>query len=220
MIFYRGLFIFLKIKHKEVGLELIYQHYFISKAVFVAGVDEVGRGALAGPILAGAVGLDRRRYRMIKRLRWSQKVDDSKKLTEAVRWELSKAIRESLPCAIGLVSVAEIDAWGLTRANQVAISRAVKLLPKASLILGDGNLLVPDSFASYQPVVRADQTIWLVAAASIIAKVERDCLMHQLHEQYPQYGFDRHVGYGTKLHREAILQFGPCPLHRRCFKLV
>lgn len=196
-------------------------NFFTNQITFITGVDEVGRGALAGPLLAGAVGFDQKLYQIVKKSEWSQKVNDSKKLSEKIRQELSRAICENLPHSIGSVSVGEINVWGLTRANQVAIRRAVEKLPKADLIIGDGNLSVPRSFAEYRPTVKADQTVWLVAAASIIAKVDRDYLMREYyHQQFPVYGFDKHVGYGTKFHREAIRQYGPCSLHRTCFKLI
>lgn len=194
--------------------------FFTNQIVFITGVDEVGRGALAGPLMAGAVGFDQKKFQIVRRSEWSREVDDSKKLSEKVRNDLSRAIRENLPHAIGSVSNAEIDSWGLTRANQVAIRRAMEKLPKADLVIGDGNLEVPRSFAEYRAIVKADQTIWLVAAASIIAKVERDSLMRDLHLKYPEYGFNRHVGYGTKYHRDAIREHGICSIHRTCFKLV
>lgn len=195
--------------------------FYFKDYYFITGVDEVGRGALAGPLLAGAVGLDQKKYQIVRKSEWGRKVNDSKKLSEKIRNDLSRAIRENLPHGIGLVSSAEIDSWGLTRANHVAIRRAMEKLPKANLIIGDGNLLVPRSFAEYRPIVKADQTVWLVAAASIIAKVERDNLMREhYHRQFPQYGFDKHVGYGTKYHRDAILEHGQCSIHRTCFKLI
>lgn len=195
-------------------------NFFTNQIIFITGVDEVGRGALAGPMMAGAVGYNRKLYQIVERSEWSKKVNDSKKLSEKIRNELSLAIRENLPHAIGSVSSGEIDDWGLTRANQVAIRRAMEKLPKADLIIGDGNLEIPRSFAEYRAIVKADQTVWLVAAASIIAKVERDNLMRNLHEKYSEYGFDRHVGYGTKFHREAINRYGICPIHRTGFKLT
>lgn len=195
-------------------------NFFTNQIIFITGVDEVGRGALAGPMMAGAVGFDLPKMRSIEKTDWHYKVNDSKKLSEKIRNELSQAIRENLPHAIGCVSSAEIDSWGLTRANQVAIRRAMEKLPKADLIIGDGNLEVPRSFAEYRAIVKADQAVWLVAAASIIAKVERDNLMCEFHKKYPEYGFDKHVGYGTKFHRDAILEHGPCEIHRTCFKLI
>lgn len=202
-------------------MELIFNLEFFKPTIqFITGVDEVGRGALAGPLMAGAVGFDLLKMRSIQKTNWHHKVNDSKKLSEKVRNELSLAIRENLAHAIGSVSAAEIDNWGLTRANQVAIRRAMEKLPKADLIIGDGNLEVPRSFAEYRAIVKADQTVWLVAAASIIAKVERDNLMHNLHAKYPDYGFDKHVGYGTKYHRDAIREYGLSDIHRKCFKLT
>ena len=195
-------------------------NFFTNQIIFITGVDEVGRGALAGPMIAGAVGFDLPKMRLIQKSDWHHKINDSKKLSEKVRKELSLAICENLPYAIGSVSVGEIDSWGLTRANQVVIQRAMEQLPNADLVIGDGNLKVPCDFAEYRPIIKADQSVWLVAAASIIAKVERDNLMHNLHTKYPEYGFDKHVGYGTKFHRDAIRQYGPCEIHRTCFKLT
>jgi ribonuclease HII len=183
----------------------------------VAGVDEVGRGALAGPLVAAAVILppDSPLPAELSALR------DSKSLAPDQRERLA-AVLAGCALAIGVAEVpaALIDAVGIAAAGQLALARAVRALPVAP------QALLTDAFrirAAGQPqiaLVQADARCWSVAAASVIAKVHRDQLMRTLHLDYPAYGFDRHKGYGTAAHQAALQRHGPCALHRRSFAPV
>lgn len=179
----------------------------------IAGVDEVGRGPLAGPVVAAAVILDPRKP--------ISGLLDSKLLDEATRVALDSQIRRrALACCVAEASVAEIDSLNILHASMLAMKRAVEgLAVKAALALVDGNrypkLTMPGS-----AIVKGDQRVQSISAASIIAKVARDQMMTDLHEQYPQYGFAQHKGYPTPQHRLALAQHGPVELHRRSFKPV
>jgi ribonuclease HII len=178
-----------------------------------AGVDEAGRGPLAGPVVAAAVILDpRRRIRGLA---------DSKQLAASTRERLFDEIRDkALCCAVGEASVEEIDALNILQATLLAMRRAVeslRLLPAHVLV--DGNML-PRLRVSAEAVVRGDQTVAAISAASIIAKVHRDRLCLQLHEAHPQYGFAQHKGYASPEHLAALRRHGACVVHRRSFAPV
>ncbi|MBA4252352.1 MAG: ribonuclease HII [Comamonadaceae bacterium] len=179
----------------------------------VAGVDEAGRGPLAGPVLAAAVMLDPRKP--IAGLR------DSKKLTPKRRAQLCELIHDrALCCSVAQASVEEIERLNILQATLLAMQRAVAgLRLRPTLVLVDGNRL-PAFQLPAQAVVRGDDRVAAIAAASIVAKVQRDRLCLDWHAQYPDYGFDRHKGYGTALHLEALQRLGPTPLHRRGFAPV
>lgn len=179
----------------------------------IAGVDEAGRGPLAGPVVAAAVILPPGES--------IRGVDDSKKLSPAKREELVPLIHKiALGCGIGIVEVETIDSINILQASRLAMKRAVEQLStSADLLLIDGNQGI-DSPAPQWTIVRGDGASASIAAASILAKVARDRLMNNYHHRYPQYGFDRHKGYGTVLHRERIKDHGPCPIHRKTFKGV
>ena len=179
----------------------------------LAGIDEVGRGPLAGPVVAAAVILDPERV--------PHGLDDSKKLSAAIREELFGEIMErALAVSIASVTAAEIDAINIRQATLLAMRRAVAALPLTPLhILVDGN--DPPQFAcSCEAIVQGDGQIASIAAASIIAKVTRDRMMAALDAEHPGYGFARHKGYGTAQHAEALLRLGPCPIHRMTFAPV
>lgn len=175
-----------------------------------AGVDEVGRGPLAGPVVAGAVILQPNAR--LEGLR------DSKRLSARQRESLAVQIKEQAWCwALGRAEVAEIDRLNILRASHLAMQRAVgnlDLLP--GLLLVDGNLLPNFSIAAVA-VVRGDARVPQISAASIIAKVARDAEMVRLARIYPGYGLEKHKGYGTLAHLAALERLGPCPLHRRSF---
>lgn len=179
----------------------------------VCGVDEAGRGPLAGPVVAAAVILDP--ARAIDGLR------DSKKLSQTRREALAIAIREaSLGWAIGQASVDEIDELNILQASLLAMRRAVEALPVLpTLARVDGNQS-PRLACGVELIVGGDATEACISAASILAKVERDRLMHLLHGLHPEYGFDRHKGYGTALHLASLKRHGPCIAHRRSFAPV
>jgi ribonuclease HII len=183
----------------------------------VAGVDEVGRGPLAGPVYAAAVILDPN-----ARPGWISEVRDSKVLTAAERERLSQAIRREAPaCGLGWASVPEIDAWGITAANRMAMVRALQALgQRPQHVLIDGPAKLPNYRAPQQAIIDGDALCCTIAAASIIAKVARDEVMCRLDEQYPVYGFAAHKGYATKDHLEQLEKHGPCVQHRRSWLAV
>jgi ribonuclease HII len=178
----------------------------------VAGVDEAGRGPLAGPVVAAAVyfpdGL------------CPDGVADSKALTAARREAALERIVACAVWAVGIADVAEIDALNILRATHLAMRRAVEaILPCPDFLLVDG-LKVNGLPAPHLPLVKGERKSAGIAAASIIAKVTRDRLMTALHDEYPHYEFARHKGYGTADHLRALAEYGPCPHHRRSFAPV
>lgn len=179
----------------------------------VAGVDEVGRGPLAGDVVTAAVILDP--DRPIQGLR------DSKKLSETRRQQLAEQIREqALAWSVARASVAEIDELNILQASLLAMHRAVAaLVPQPEYVLVDGNRLPRWHYAS-EPVVKGDDRVAAIAAASILAKVQRDSELVELGRQYPGYGFDRHKGYPTAVHLEALRTLGITPAHRKSFAPV
>jgi ribonuclease HII len=179
----------------------------------LAGVDEVGRGPLAGDVVAAAVILDP--AYPISGLR------DSKKLTAARREELAKVIKEhALAWSVARASVAEIDEINILQASLLAMHRAVQgLQPQPGYVLVDGNRLPRWDYAS-EPVIKGDDRVPAIAAASILAKVQRDSELIALEQQYPGYGFASHKGYPTPAHLQALQALGVTPQHRRSFAPV
>jgi ribonuclease HII len=179
----------------------------------VCGVDEAGRGPLAGPVFAAAVILDPRRP--------IEGLKDSKQLTEARRNELAPQIKErALAWAIAECSHEEIDSLNIYHATMLAMRRAVEALstlPTIALI--DGNRC-PQLAVKAHAIVEGDDKVHQISAASILAKTARDAALVSLHGLYPQYGFDQHKGYSTPLHLERLKAHGPCPIHRRSFAPV
>jgi len=177
----------------------------------VAGVDEAGRGPLAGPVVAAAAILP------LEGL--PAGINDSKKLTPAKRDELFEKIREkALAVGVGQASVAEIDELNIYRAAQLAMERAIGALgEKPDFLLTDAMPLPALKAIPQKPLVHGDALSLSIAAASIIAKVTRDRMMGELHRQYPVYGFEGHKGYGTEEHMRALETHGPCPEHRLSF---
>jgi ribonuclease HII len=187
---------------------------------YVAGADEAGRGALAGPLVAAAVlfDYDRLQGRVCAPL---AQLDDSKTRTLAQREELYEAVlRCATRVSVIVAPAREVDRRGVHRANLSALASALHGLdaPIEALLLSDG-FRVPLA-RTHRAIVGGDGTSAAIAAASIIAKVTRDRLMRRLHGDFPLYGFDGHVGYSTPQHREALVSHGPCPLHRRSFATV
>jgi ribonuclease HII len=179
----------------------------------MAGVDEAGRGPLAGPVVAAAVILDD--LNPIKGLA------DSKTLTAARREKLYDEIRaKALCCSVAEASVAEIDELNILQATMLAMRRAVEgLRLKPVKVLVDGNR-IPTLDVLAEAIVKGDSKVQAISAASILAKVTRDRWCAELHAQFPQYGFDQHKGYGTAQHLAALNEFGACPEHRRTFAPV
>ena len=176
----------------------------------VCGVDEAGRGPLAGPVCAAAVILPEGVI--------IDGVNDSKKLSEKKRESLFDVIREqALSYSIAYATVDEIEKINILNATMLAMRRAIDgLNVKADYAMIDGNKIPPIDIDA-ECIVKGDAKSMSIACASILAKVSRDRLLYKYAEEYPMYGFDKHKGYGTKVHREAILKYGPCPYHRKSF---
>ncbi|MCW9012818.1 MAG: ribonuclease HII [Gammaproteobacteria bacterium] len=185
----------------------------LSPYKFIAGVDEAGRGPLVGAVVAAAVILDPAKPIV--------GLNDSKKLSEKKRNVLAEQIKNHALCwKIVSVAAAEIDQINILQASLMAMKQAVERLEiEPDIALIDGNKC-PELSCKTAAIVKGDARVSAIAAASILAKVDRDQQMYQLHEQYPQYEFDRHKGYPTKLHMELLQQHGPCPLHRKSFAPV
>lgn len=181
--------------------------------LIVCGVDEAGRGPLAGPVYAAAVILDPARP--------IEGLGDSKKLSEVKRDALAAVIRERAAAwAIAQASVEEIDALNILRASLLAMKRAVEMLAvQPEEVLVDG-LHCPDTGLPSRAIVKGDSKVAAISAASILAKTARDEAMVELHARYPQYGFDGHKGYPTAAHLAALREHGPAPVHRRSFRPV
>lgn len=185
-----------------------------ARGLRVAGVDEVGRGPLAGPVVAAAVILDPAAP--------IEGLCDSKLLTPRQRQRLAGAIRQqALAWAVGRVGPGRIDAFNILEATWLAMRAALARLHVApALILVDGRLRVPGIAASQRAIVGGDRRCASIAAASILAKVARDAVMMRADRRYPQYGFRLHKGYATAAHLDALARLGPCPLHRHSFRGV
>ncbi len=179
----------------------------------VAGVDEAGRGPLAGPVVAAAVVLPR--DISLPGLR------DSKKMSPALRARLfDQIIEKCTGFGIARVDETTIDEINILQAALLAMKRAVEQLPlEPDLLLIDGNRGL-ECETHQKTIIGGDDASLSIAAASVLAKVTRDRLMEEYHEQYPRYEFSRHKGYGTRLHKERIREYGPCPIHRKTFKGV
>lgn len=177
----------------------------------VVGVDEAGRGCLAGPVVAGAVILSHK----VKKGTFG----DSKALSAARREELLKLIQEEHQWAVGFASVEEIERLNILRASLLAMKRAVAgLKVGGGHALVDGKFKIPDLAGFSQSVfIKGDARCAPISAASIVAKVTRDRLMVKLAEKFPSYGFEVHKGYATEMHRSKIIEHGPCEHHRRTF---
>jgi ribonuclease HII len=180
----------------------------------VCGVDEVGRGPLAGPVVAAAVILPRRFC--------SVGIDDSKQLTAKQReTQYARITRECCSFGVGLVCPEEIDRINILQASFEAMRQAIaQLVSLPDFVLVDGNKAIPGLAIQQEPIIGGDGKVLSIACASIIAKVTRDRMMLDYHAQYPQYGFDRHKGYPTPEHRRMIEQFGVLEIHRKSFTLL
>lgn len=207
----------------------------------IIGIDEAGRGPLAGPVAVGGVKINVKRKAKSEKLREIFfGIKDSKQLTEKQRekWFLFLTAHPDFECAVAFVSPAVIDRINIRNAALLGARRVYAKLslecpklslgqhargaaaPRASVML-DGGLFLPESIcANQKTIIKGDEKIPLIAAASIIAKVSRDRLMRHLHKKYPQYRFDLHKGYSTALHREMIKKFGRCEIHRRSFRIL
>lgn len=187
--------------------ERTYWHRGIER---LAGVDEAGRGPLAGPVVAAAV--------IFPKDIFIDGVDDSKKLSEKKRESLFELIRGSaIALGVGVVQHDVIDRINIYQASILAMHKALEELAlPPQFVVADGNSFRHESLP-FQNIIDGDAKVFTIAAASIVAKVTRDRMMREYHERYPLYGFARHKGYGTKQHREAIRQHGLCEIHRKTF---
>ena len=193
------------------------QQYFRQGYRLIGGVDEAGRGPLAGPVVAACVvigpefQLDEPALELI---------NDSKVLSAKKREQLFGLIRKkALAVEIGLADNQLIDKVNILQASFMAMRQAIRRLAiPPDYILLDGRFRLPKISQEQTAIIKGDAKVWTIAAASIIAKVSRDWLMQELDQKYPQYGFARHKGYGTKEHLENIQLYGPCPIHRLSFE--
>ena len=181
----------------------------------ILGVDEAGRGPLAGPVVAAAVKIHQYHD-------FFEMINDSKKLSEKKREELFDKILTYCDVGVGIASVEEIDEVNILEATFIAMNRAIEDISKNSdvtfdTVLVDGNKLIKKYNGKQEFLVKGDAKSLSIAAASIIAKVTRDRIMLKFAEIYPEYHFEKHKGYGTKLHREILLEKGVLPIHRKTF---
>ena len=195
------------------GPTFIQERILMSKGYTrIVGGDEAGCGALAGPVVAGAV--------IFPPDSQLERLNDSKCLSVSVREELYDQITDcSIAWSVGVANVQEIFSLGIRPATYLAMRRAVLSIHSAEFVLVDA-WTIPDINIPQKGIIRGDSLVKSIAAASIIAKVTRDRMMKQLANEFPVYGFDQHKGYGTKFHREAIQKHGPCNMHRHKFKLT
>lgn len=180
----------------------------------IAGIDEAGRGCLAGPVVAAAVVLP---------LGLSiERLDDSKRLDGRTRAELADEIRaQAVAVSVGVCSPEEVDRLNILWASLEAMRRAaVGIRPGADFLLFDGDRAYPDCRLPHRTIVKGDASCMSIAAASIIAKTERDRMMHDLHQVHPEYQWITNVGYPTMAHYDALAEHGPSPYHRRTFRLL
>ncbi|PIR73631.1 MAG: ribonuclease HII [Candidatus Moranbacteria bacterium CG10_big_fil_rev_8_21_14_0_10_35_21] len=209
---------------------------------FVLGIDEAGRGPLAGPVVAAAATVRNSQF-LISNFQSQPKADpplaenfndkrwdlvrDSKKLSAKQREKVFDFILENFHVGVGICDHMTIDRVNILEASFLAMKAAVTQLTRNAqlttrnskfIILVDGNKKIPNFSGEQLAVVGGDKIVKSISAASIIAKVTRDRIMLEMHDKYPQYGFDKHKGYGTKLHMEKIIEYGPCEIHRQSFE--
>ena len=186
----------------------------------IVGVDEVGRGCLAGPVTAASVRLD---YRLLEALplKTLKLIRDSKKLSKAQRQKLLPTLKEiSRSFHIAMATPREIERYGINPATFLAMRRTLKEHKKITYVLVDGRAKIPQIPWPQETIIKGDDKTFCIAAASILAKEARDEWMRSKAEKFPHWGFEEHVGYGTKSHLASLMEHGPCALHRRNFSPV
>ena len=203
-------------KEKEIErltkLKEIEERIYNSKEVkYICGIDEAGRGPLAGPVVIAAV--------IMPRNSMIEGVNDSKKVSEKKREKLYEEITSSsITWAVGIIDQNEIDDINILNATKKGLTQALtELEQRPDIILVDALTKIDTLGIPYESIIKGDAKSYSIAAASIVAKVTRDRIMRQWDEIYPQYGFEKHKGYGTAMHINAIKEYGPCPLHRKSF---
>ena len=202
-------------KEKEetrlIELKKIDKEFFEKGVKYIAGIDEAGRGPLAGPVVVACVILPENS--MI------EGVNDSKKVSESKREKLYDLItQEAISYGIGIIYQEEIDEINILQATKKAVTEAIKQMKiKPNIIMVDALNGIDTMGIPYKSIIKGDAKCYSIAAASIIAKVTRDRIMREWDKVYPEYGFASHKGYGTAKHIAAIKEFGPCPIHRRSF---
>lgn len=186
---------------------------------YVVGIDEAGRGPLAGPVVAGAVVI-KDENQVVKDVR------DSKKMSEKKRnFAFEEILKISTACGVGIVSAKDIDRLGIQKAVLKAMIIALeavesKLGSKVDYIIADGQNILSIPKYKMEKMNKGDLLHYSISAGSVLAKVTRDSIMYEYAKKYPEYCFDSHVGYGTKKHMDALKEFGPCEIHRRSFKPI
>ena len=200
-----------KLKEKLAEMSQFENRLRAEGKVNIAGVDEVGRGPLAGPVVIAAA--------IMPRNSMIEGVNDSKKVSEKKREELYEIItKEAISYGVGIIDQKEIDRINILNATKEGLTMAVKELnPRPDLIIVDALTKIDTDGIPYQSIIKGDAKCYSISAASILAKVTRDRIMRQWDEIYPQYGFAKHKGYGTAEHIKALKEYGPCPLHRESF---
>lgn len=196
------------------------QNIFSQGYKIIGGIDEAGRGPLAGPVVAACLLL---KEDVINNISTDALgiINDSKKLTAKKREEAAEIIRKEFMVGVGICDHNTIDRINILEATFLAMKKALGALrEKADFILVDGKFPIPNLSIKQKAIISGDSLVFSIAAASIIAKVERDKIMMEMHEIYPQYVFNQHKGYGTKIHMERLKEFGPSPIHRKSFAPV
>lgn len=211
--------IFIKKEEEEKLISLINKGLCKNKII---GIDEAGRGPLAGPVVASAVKIkNRKEIGKIKNIFKNNNFLDSKKISAKERKRIYQVIIKNpvVEYGVGIVSEKLIDKINILEATKHAMKKALKKLnDKDSVLFIDGNFKI-DSRCKQMSIIKADEKILECALASIIAKVKRDNIMEEYHKVYPHYGFNKNKGYGTKKHREMIKKYGPCLIHRKSFRV-
>ncbi len=183
------------------------------KYKYIAGIDEAGRGPLAGPVAVAVVATGIPKTKILKNIK------DSKKLSPEKREMWHKIIKKNFECHYAFVNNKTIDKNGIQKATLFGIKKVLrKFKKKPELVLMDGGLKAPKKYKQ-KTIIKGDEKIPLISAASVIAKVTRDRHMMRLHKKFPKYRFDKHKGYGTKLHYKKIKKHGPCKIHRKSYNI-
>jgi ribonuclease HII len=195
------------------------QNIFSQGHNVIGAIDEAGRGPLAGPVVAACVLI---KSDTLPHISDELKIiNDSKKLTEKKREKAFNIIKDNFEIGIGMCDHNTIDRINILQAAFLAMKKAISAVKqKPDYVILDGGLPIPNISIEQKAIISGDSLVFSIAAASILAKVTRDRIMREMHEIYPDYGFDKHKGYGTKLHMEQLKAYGPSPIHRKSFRPV